>query len=131
MSNTTIVTLGTLPVELTYRILDNLDGLTIHLSLYNTCSRLNRIIDAYHQCKVSLSFIFKSEKHKSAQQYIILIIVHRINSEIFRSEIQYVKNSATFNELHSRDVSSYNLYTCSIEVTTLTTEDTETAISTS
>jgi hypothetical protein len=59
MSNKMTLSLATLPVELVYRILDNLDELTIHLSLYNTCSRLNTIINTYHQYRVNWSFILK------------------------------------------------------------------------
>jgi hypothetical protein len=79
ISNKFTVSLATLPVELVYRIFDNLDETTIHLSVYNTCLRLNAIIDTYQQYRVSLSFIFKikflsSFEHKSFQQSIIIII---------------------------------------------------------
>ena len=46
--------LSTLPIELVYRILDNLDILTILFSLRNVCTRLNAITDTYHRYKVSL-----------------------------------------------------------------------------
>ncbi|CAF1102759.1 unnamed protein product [Rotaria sordida] len=36
-----------LPVEIVYRILDNLEPKTILLSLRNVCERLNKIIDTY------------------------------------------------------------------------------------
>jgi hypothetical protein len=41
-----------LPVELVYRILDNLDQLTIILSCRNVCTRLNAITDTYRRYKV-------------------------------------------------------------------------------
>jgi hypothetical protein len=44
--------LQTLPAELVYRILDNLDQLTIVLSCRNVCTRLNAITDTYHRYKV-------------------------------------------------------------------------------
>jgi hypothetical protein len=45
----------TLPVELVYRILDKLDELTILLSIYNVCEKLNIIINSYHQYRVNVS----------------------------------------------------------------------------
>jgi hypothetical protein len=39
--------LHTLPVELVYNILDEMDVLTIFLSLRNVCLRLNTVIDSY------------------------------------------------------------------------------------
>jgi len=45
----------TLPIELIYRILDNLDELTILLSMRNVCTRLNAITDTYHRYQVMLS----------------------------------------------------------------------------
>ncbi|CAF1127706.1 unnamed protein product [Adineta steineri] len=47
MSTNRTLTLHTLPVELIYCILDNLDDLTIILSLRNVCLQLNAIIDIY------------------------------------------------------------------------------------
>jgi hypothetical protein len=44
--------LYTIPVELVYRILDNLDTLTIVLSCRNVCTRLNAITDSYCRYKV-------------------------------------------------------------------------------
>ena len=49
--------LHTLPVELVYRILDNLDDITIVLSCRNVCVRLNAITDAYHRYQVLFHFI--------------------------------------------------------------------------
>ena len=42
-------TLDTLPVELIYHLLDQLDTFTIVTSLYNVCKRLNSIIQHYDQ----------------------------------------------------------------------------------
>ncbi len=72
MSNKTISFL-TLPVELVYHILDNLDGEAIFLSFRNVCTRFNTIIDIYHRHQVNFSFISKvsfssSSKHHSFQQ---------------------------------------------------------------
>ncbi len=53
--------LHTLPVELVYRILDNLNKKTIFLSLSNVCTRLNAIINTYHPYQVNFSCI--SSKH--------------------------------------------------------------------
>ncbi|CAF4224913.1 unnamed protein product [Rotaria sp. Silwood2] len=51
MSNRIILSLHTLPIELVYRILDNLIPLDILLSVYNVCTRLDFIIDTYHRYK--------------------------------------------------------------------------------
>ncbi len=59
--NTSITNMSNLlqlPVELLYRILDNLDELTILLSMRNVCIRLNAITDTYHRYQVYCSFIF-------------------------------------------------------------------------
>jgi len=56
----------TLPIELIYRILDNLDELTILLSMRNVCRRLDAITDTYHRYQVMLSdlfFFFKTKFH--------------------------------------------------------------------
>ncbi len=52
MSNKGISNFHTLPVELVYRVLDNLDPITILLSCRNICIRLNAITDSYHRYKV-------------------------------------------------------------------------------
>lgn len=46
-----------LPVELIYRILDNLNDLTILCSMRDVCSRINTIVDSYHQYQVRFSFV--------------------------------------------------------------------------
>ncbi len=49
--------LHTLPIELVYQILDQLDDRNIFLSCYNVCIRLNAIIDSYHRYQVkNISF---------------------------------------------------------------------------
>ncbi len=53
MSEKIVLSLHTLPVELVYSILDNLDQLTILLSVRNICQRLNTIIDSYKRYQVS------------------------------------------------------------------------------
>lgn len=42
----------TLPIELVYRILDQLDPPTIIFSFRNVCIRFNAITDIYHRYKV-------------------------------------------------------------------------------
>jgi hypothetical protein len=84
MSNEITLSLHTLPVDLVYRILDNLDGKTIYLSIRNVCKRLNTIIDTYHRYQVKFSFIsevnFSSSNH--AFQYSPLIsLVLRSNKQ--------------------------------------------------
>ena len=53
MSNTNILSLHTLPVELTYRILDKLRLYDIVHSMLNVCTRLNAIVNSYHRDEVS------------------------------------------------------------------------------
>ena len=48
-----------LPIELVYRILDNLDVLDILLSIRNVCAKLNVITDTYYRYKVNFIVIFK------------------------------------------------------------------------
>jgi hypothetical protein len=62
-SNKMPLSLHTLPVEMVYRILDNLDDLTIFVSCRNVCTRLNTIRDTYHRYQVTLGFIMKSYSH--------------------------------------------------------------------
>ena len=52
MSDSVAPSIQTLPVELVYRILDELDELTILRSCRNVCSRLNVITDTYHRYRV-------------------------------------------------------------------------------
>jgi len=49
MSNEVLLSLLTLPIEFVYRVLDNLDELTILFSARDVCTRLNAIIDIYHR----------------------------------------------------------------------------------
>jgi hypothetical protein len=44
----------TVPVELVYRILDNLDEQTLFLSVRGVCIRLNLITDTYHRYQVNV-----------------------------------------------------------------------------
>jgi len=75
MSNSFIPFLLTLPVKLLYRILDNLDQLTILLSLRNVCIRVNTIIDTYHRYQVNFTSFLKLDFHHLQR------IVH-INNEL-------------------------------------------------
>ncbi len=61
MSDNVILSLLTLPVELVYRILDNLDEVTILLSFRNVCTRLNIIVDTYYRYQVNFCIIFKAK----------------------------------------------------------------------
>lgn len=48
----------TLPIEMIYRILDNLDEKAIFLSMRNVCQRLNAVIDSYHRYQVNTQLDF-------------------------------------------------------------------------
>ena len=49
MSTNSMLNLLQLPIELLFRILDQLDELTIFISMRNVCRRLNAITDAYRR----------------------------------------------------------------------------------
>ncbi len=51
--------LHTLPAELVYRILDNVDETTILFSFRDVCLRLNQTIDTYDRYKVNSKRINK------------------------------------------------------------------------
>ena len=53
MSINTSPSFQTLPVEVVYRILDNLHVGTILYSVHNVCNRLNAIINTYHPYRVN------------------------------------------------------------------------------
>jgi hypothetical protein len=65
MSDKVTLSLHTLPVALVYCILDNLDLLTILLSVKNVCRRLNTITDAYNRYQVNFSFIISEMEFSS------------------------------------------------------------------
>jgi F-box domain len=64
MSDKITLSLHTLPVECVYCILDNLDELTILLSVRGVCTRLNAITDTYHRYQVNFTSIFKLDFHR-------------------------------------------------------------------
>ena len=61
--NITISLLG-LPIEVLYRILDQLDPKHILLSVRNVCQRLDTITDTYHPYQVNLTIDFSSDFHR-------------------------------------------------------------------
>lgn len=52
-----IFSLHTVPVELVYLILDNVNRKTLFMSCFGVCKRLNAIINTYHPYKVIFDFI--------------------------------------------------------------------------
>ncbi len=86
-SNNMPVSLHTLPVELVYRILDNLGDVTLFVACRNVCTRLNDITDSYHRYQVIFDFIMQSSSHDfssvsfSSEKYIILIHCLGTNSK--------------------------------------------------
>jgi hypothetical protein len=59
MSGKVVPSLLTLPVEIVYRILDNLNELDILLSVRDVCTRLNAITDTYHRYQVNFHLYFR------------------------------------------------------------------------
>jgi len=53
MAGNAAPSLVTLPVEIVYRILDNLHEINILLSIRDVCRRLNAITDSYHRYQVN------------------------------------------------------------------------------
>ncbi|CAF1200220.1 unnamed protein product [Rotaria sordida] len=62
-TNINIPSLFTLPVELIYRILNNLDNQTILFSFGNVCKRFQSIINTYNQYKLNFQSVSKSCFH--------------------------------------------------------------------
>jgi hypothetical protein len=96
------LSLHTIPVELVYRILDNLEELTILLSLRNVCTRLNAITDTYHRYQVSFNFIPNFtvlhrtyKKNRFTRNDILffsveMLFVGKINSSRVSDDIRYL-----------------------------------------
>jgi hypothetical protein len=59
MAGNAAPSLITLPIELVYRILDNLNRLDILLSVRDVCTRLNAITDTYHPYQVNFHLYFQ------------------------------------------------------------------------
>lgn len=57
MSDKRISSFHTLPIELVYRILDNVDEKTLFISCRGVCKRLNDILDTYKPYQVIINFI--------------------------------------------------------------------------
>ena len=59
MSIETIPSLNTVPVEIVYRILDQLDLRDIIFSMHEVCTRLNTIVYSYYQYMVHTVHVLK------------------------------------------------------------------------
>jgi hypothetical protein len=70
------LSLHTLPIEMLYRILDNLDNRTILLSCRNVCTRLNNIIDVYHRYQVILRFYYEVEVPSSSKRIALFMNIY-------------------------------------------------------
>jgi hypothetical protein len=105
----------TLPIELVYRILDNLNEKTIFLSIRNVCTRLNTIIDTYHRYRVNFSFVMKLVVHylrniihvrkvSSGFEYFLLIFALRLGLAPkvvgLDTELNSLSNGSIFNGGH-------------------------------
>jgi hypothetical protein len=60
MTDNVAVSLLTLPIELIYRIMDDIDILAIEISVRNVCTRLKVIAHKYRQYQVTFDFIIDS-----------------------------------------------------------------------
>lgn len=52
------LSLHTLPIEIVYRIFDQLHDAELFVTLQNVCQRLNAILDSYQRFKVYHLFLF-------------------------------------------------------------------------
>lgn len=64
MSHGDTASLLALPVELIYRILDNLRPSDIILSVRNVCQRLDAVTDTYHPYQVKLKSNSSAERER-------------------------------------------------------------------
>ena len=69
-SDKMVLTFHTLPVELVYRILDNLDGLTILVACRNVCSRLNAITDTYYRYQVMFDHMINFQSDRLSNLFV-------------------------------------------------------------
>jgi len=84
--------LHTLPIELVYRILDNLSDRQIFLSCLNVCARLNIIIDTYHRYQVIFDSIMK-------------LYLHHLWNVSFISVVNIILNTSLLADLKGTDFS--------------------------
>ena len=77
MTNEVPPCLTTLPVELIYRILDQLDELIILTSVRNVCKRFNVITDSYYRYQVMFSWV-------TIAHVVYLILYRRLLKWIYR-----------------------------------------------
>lgn len=96
--------LQSLPVDLVYRILDNLDDKAIFLSILNVSERLNRIIDTYHRYQVTIVY------HHS--RYRLNINIDTYNTQPFQEQNR-CKGSAIFGtsiaKEHSKNILFFSI----------------------
>ncbi|CAF0901591.1 unnamed protein product [Rotaria sordida] len=105
----------TLPIELVYRILDNLNDLTILCSVRNVCTRLNAITDTYHryQTLTTLEFRWHQLQEQEIQHLANVLIgnttittLNLYNTPIGDQGMQYLANALADN----RAITTLNLY---------------------
>lgn len=63
MSDTTNLSLDTVPIDIVYKILDHLNVLNVIASMRNVCARLNAIVDSYQQYQASRFHTLKAAYH--------------------------------------------------------------------
>ncbi len=65
MSDKIVPSLLTIPIELVFCILDNLDEWTIFLYVRNVCTKLKSITNAYYRFQVNFNFSSFLKYHNS------------------------------------------------------------------
>jgi hypothetical protein len=72
MADHNIQSLHTLPVELIYRIMDNLDAEALLISFRNVCACINTIMDTYEPYQVYFILIFSRKEDMTNYMFDIL-----------------------------------------------------------
>ncbi|CAF1108559.1 unnamed protein product [Adineta steineri] len=114
MSSKTILSLHTLPVEMVYRILDNLNPSTIFWSMETVCQRLNAILDSYDRYKAFDTLKLRSSRISDVQlQHIANALQYNktiakldlSRNKIGDTEVKYIANALRHNRtLRSLDL---------------------------
>ena len=103
--------LHTLPVELVYRILDNLDNKTIFWSCQSVCTRLNDIINTYRPYQVTRTFTLHIHPFSNAPFFFSFCI--RTSRFISHSDDHWARDVASIDPHdHIRSIIFY----CSVWV---------------
>lgn len=136
MSQQIMNSLHQLPIYLTYRILDELDDLTILSSVYNTCQRLNQIVDNYQPYQVcfdSLYYVLINDRlffFLSQEITQIILLWKTIDPANFRNLLYTLQSNQVSSIISIRKSILYWYIACeNTEITSVWNKKTRSAIS--